>query len=57
MRELLHALPRLRANPMFTIAATVTPDLTIGASASVFSVVDAVRLLAELGALPCAAYR
>lgn len=42
MRDVLYALRRLRASPVFTVAATVTLALTIGATASVFSVVDAV---------------
>lgn len=44
MRELQFALRRLRSSPMFTIAATATLALTIGATASVFGVVDAVLL-------------
>jgi putative ABC transport system permease protein len=44
MRELLYALRRLRASPVFTIAATFTMAIAIGATASVFGVVDGVLL-------------
>jgi putative ABC transport system permease protein len=46
MRELQYALRRLRGSPMFTIAATLTLAIAIGATASVFSVVDGVLLKA-----------
>ena len=46
MRELLYALRRLRASPMFTIAASVTLAIAIGATASVFGLVDGVLLKA-----------
>jgi putative ABC transport system permease protein len=46
MRELLYALRRLRGSPMFTIGATVTMALAIGATASVFGLVDGVLLKA-----------
>ena len=43
MRELGYAIRRLRRTPTFTIAATLTLAIAIGATASVFGVVDAVR--------------
>lgn len=46
MRELLYALRRLRASPMFTIAASMTLAIAIGATASVFGLVDGVLLKA-----------
>ena len=42
MRELQYALRRLRGSPLFTIAATLTLAIAIGATASVFGLVDAV---------------
>jgi putative ABC transport system permease protein len=44
--ELGFALRRLRDSPMFTIAATLTLAIAIGATASVFGVVDGVLLKA-----------
>ena len=46
MRELQYALRRLRGSPGFTIAATLTMAIAIGATASVFGVVDGVLLKA-----------
>jgi putative ABC transport system permease protein len=46
MRELAYALRRLRNNPLFTIAATLTLAIAIGATASVFGLVDGVLLKA-----------
>ena len=46
MREIGYALRRLFSSPMFTTAAALTLALAIGATASVFSVVDAVVLKA-----------
>jgi putative ABC transport system permease protein len=42
MREVQYALRRLRGSPMFTVAATLTLAIAIGATASVFGLVDAV---------------
>ena len=39
-----YALRRLRASPVFTIAATCTIAIAIGATASVFGLVDGVLL-------------
>jgi hypothetical protein len=44
IREIEYAIRRLRATPGFTIAATLTLAIAIGATASVFSVVDGVLL-------------
>ena len=44
MREIRYAFRRLRSSPMFTIAATLTLAIAIGATASVFDVVDGVLL-------------
>lgn len=46
MRELGYAFRRLRNNPLFTVAATLTMAVAIGATASVFGVVDGVLLKA-----------
>jgi putative ABC transport system permease protein len=46
MHELQYALRRLRGSPGFTIAATLTMAIAIGATASVFGVVDGVLLKA-----------
>jgi putative ABC transport system permease protein len=46
MREFRHVLRRLRGSPAFTIAATLTLAIAIGATASVFGVVDGVLLKA-----------
>lgn len=46
MRELQYAFRRLRGSPMFTIAATLTLTIAIGATASVFGLVDGVVLKA-----------
>ena len=46
MREIAYAIRRLRGSPMFTIAATLTLAIAIGATASVFGVVDGVLLKA-----------
>ena len=42
MGEVGHAIRRLRASPTFTIAATLTLAIAIGATASVYSMVDGV---------------
>jgi putative ABC transport system permease protein len=44
VRELLYAVRRLRGSPTFTIAATAILAVAIGATASVFGIVDAVLL-------------
>ena len=44
MRELSYALRRLRGSPAFTIGATLTMALAIGATTSVFGVVDGILL-------------
>ena len=44
MRELQHAVRRLRESPMFAIAAILTMTIAIGATASVFGLVDGVLL-------------
>lgn len=46
IREIVYALRRLRASPAFTIAATLTLAMAIGATASVFGLVDGVLLKA-----------
>jgi len=46
IRETQYALRRLLGSPMFTIAATLTLAIAIGATASVFGVVDGVLLKA-----------
>lgn len=46
IREVLYALRRLRGSPVFTIAATLTLATAIGATASVFGLVDGVLLKA-----------
>ncbi len=46
VRELRYALRRLRGSPGFTIAATITMAVAIGATASVFGLVDGVLLKA-----------
>jgi predicted permease len=46
LREVQYALRRLRGSPLFTIAATLTLAIAIGATASVFGVVDGVLLKA-----------
>jgi putative ABC transport system permease protein len=46
IREIQYALRRLRGSPAFTIAATLTLAIAIGATASVFGVVDGVLLKA-----------
>jgi putative ABC transport system permease protein len=46
MREIEYALRRLRSSPTFTIAATLTLAIAIGATASVFALVDGVVLKA-----------
>src|SRR5580693_7565936 len=46
MREIGYAIRRLRGSPMFTIAAALTLAIAIGATASVFGVVDGVLLKA-----------
>ena len=46
IREILYAIRRLLSNPGFTIAATLTLAIAIGATASVFGLVDGVLLKA-----------
>ena len=46
MREIGYAIRRLRNSPLFTIAATLTLAIAIGATASVFGLVDGVLLRA-----------
>ncbi len=46
MREIGYAVRRLRNNPLFTIAATLTLAIAIGATASVFGLLDGVLLKA-----------
>src|SRR5215472_12498253 len=46
MREIGYAFRRLRSNPLFTAAATLTMAIAIGATASVFGLVDGVLLKA-----------
>lgn len=44
LREVVYAMRRLWGSPVFTISATLILAMTIGATASVFSVVDGVLL-------------
>jgi putative ABC transport system permease protein len=44
VRELQLALPRLRAEPGFSLMALATLALGIGAAVAIFTVVDAVML-------------
>ena len=46
MQEIVYALRRLHSSPIFTIAATLTLAIAIGATALVFNLVDGVRLKA-----------
>ncbi len=46
MHQIAYAVRRLRSNPLFTIAATLTLAIAIGATASVFGLVDGVLLKA-----------
>src|SRR5215469_15486895 len=46
IREIRYALRRLSRSPMFAIAATLTMAIAIGATASVFGLVDGVLLKA-----------
>src|SRR5579862_4561566 len=46
MREIGYAIRRLRHSPTFTIASTLTLAIAIGATTSLFGVVDAVLLRA-----------
>ena len=46
MREVGYALRRLRGSPAFSLAAIVTLAIAIGATASVFGIVDGVMLKA-----------
>ena len=44
LREIRHALRLLVKNPLFTLVATITVALAIGANAAVFSLVNALLI-------------